>query len=850
MKNLFRERATEVIEKYTAKNSITFMKDDDTEEKLSFLQVGVVLEKQEKLFCELGLVSGDRVAIIAKHSPYVVLNGFALAYAGITSVLIDASLPLEEIERLIMFADTRGIIVDADMRGKIMLGQFQNQICLEIGDFGKLTVICGEANKIITDGEEDVIAILFSSGTTGKMKGVKITYDSVIKAREIFERLAGLKDYMTYLLVLPFNHIAGYTGAMTFFLTGCGLGFIEDVNATKLHSGLKKYKPYYFAMVPKVYEVIEQQIRNAIHEKGKFVESLVLLLLKLSGFLRRHLGINVGRKVFKNIIEEVFGENIFGIGTGASPCKESTTEFYLNLGLEWANLYATTETGVPITATGVADRYPIGTVGNVKRHPEIQVRIKEPDEKGCGEVQVKSALMMKGYFREPKLTESAFDAGYFKTGDYGYIDCCGNLHITGRIKESIILQNGKKVSPVDVDEYYMSRCPNVVLASRGVAICDGREDEIHLFVEEPSGDVVIRNKWKDELLEISRTAPEMYHCKRIHFVENIPVTSVGKVKRYLLISEEEKEKQNLVTEIGGVAEEDKKERLINLVRKYSECKVVNADSLLKEELGVDSLSMFELVGAIEREFGKDISESLGEVEKVGDLLNVICTPYIDESQKKDLNEYPAEKDEKTIRKLKKLIHCARIIWKFRIVGEENIPKEGNYLICSNHYSNLDPIWILAAMQNEMPDLKQICCLAARHTMEGRFSQHIFAMLGGIPVEREGNTIPALNRAKECLIQGYNVIIFPEGARSRDGSMLPVKGGFAKLAIESGKAIVPVRINGGFEVFPRGRRFPRLFKWRNFGRYPLEIRFGRPILPEGKTVGTITDEWKETIERMT
>lgn len=150
----------------------------------------------------------------------------------------------------------------------------------------------------------------------------------------------------------------------------------------------------------------------------------------------------------------------------------------------------------------------------------------------------------------------------------------------------------------------------------------------------------------------------------------------------------------------------------------------------------------------------------------------------------------------------------------------------------------------------MPDLKQICCLAARHTMKGRFSRRIFAMLGGIPVEREGNTIPALNRAKECLLQGYNVIVFPEGARSRDGSMLPVKGGFAKLAIESGKAIVPVRINGGFEVFPRGRRFPRLFNWRKFGRYPLSIQFGRTILPKGKTVGTIIDEWKETIERMT
>lgn len=298
--------------------------------------------------------------------------------------------------------------------------------------------------EITVDPEMDVIAILFSSGTTGEMKGIKVTYESVRKARNVFERVSGLKDYMSYLLVLPFNHIAGYTGAMTYFLTGCEIGFIEDANASKLQNGLKKFQPYYFAMVPKVYEVMEQKIRNAIHEKGKVIEITILSFMRLSGFLRKNFGINIGRKAFKNITEEVFGKNIFGIGTGASPCKASTTEFYLNLGLEWANLYATTETSVPITATGVYDRYPVGTVGNVNHNPEVKIRIAHPDSEGVGEIQVKSELMMKGYFRQPQLTEKAFEDGYFKTGDYGTIDKKGYLHIKGRMKESIVLSNGKK----------------------------------------------------------------------------------------------------------------------------------------------------------------------------------------------------------------------------------------------------------------------------------------------------------------------------------------------------------------------------------------------------------------------
>lgn len=99
--------------------------------------------------------------------------------------------------------------------------------------------------------------------------------------------MAGLKDYMTYMLVLSFNHIAGFTGAMIYFLTGCELGFIEDVNASKLQSGLLKFQPYYFAMVPKVYEVMEQKICATIHEKGKAAEALMNIMFKISKFFRK-----------------------------------------------------------------------------------------------------------------------------------------------------------------------------------------------------------------------------------------------------------------------------------------------------------------------------------------------------------------------------------------------------------------------------------------------------------------------------------------------------------------------------------------------------------------------------------
>ena len=482
----FQYKINNVIQKYNTKTALTYMKNNGKDETMTFSEIGDFVYNAAKEFERIGLGRGDRVAIISPHSPYAIFMGMALAYSGIIVVLIDATLSLEEIERLLEFSDVKAIFTTFKIYGAVR--SVYNYPCfsleqgLKIVPFDTKKSNCHDLSPT-KDLEDDVIAILFSSGTTDQMKGIKVTYKSVLIARKVFVRLAGLEDYMTYLLVLPFNHIAGFTGAMTFFLTGCQIGFIEDVNASKLTNGLLHFQPYYFAMVPAVYEVMEQKIRAKIHERGKIAEETINLLLKLSGFFRKYLGLNIGRKLFKGITSQVFGENIFGLGTGASPCKKSTAEFFLNLGLEWANLYATTETSVPIVATGVHDCYPADTIGNVKAHPEIQIKIGNPDKNGIGEILVKSELMMKGYFRQPELTKAVFEDGYFKTGDYGFIDKKGYLHMTGRIKESIVLRTGKKISPSDVDEYYSSRMSGIEFASRGVPYEDESYDEIHLFVE-------------------------------------------------------------------------------------------------------------------------------------------------------------------------------------------------------------------------------------------------------------------------------------------------------------------------------------------------------------------------------
>ncbi|MBO7205854.1 MAG: acyl--CoA ligase, partial [Candidatus Methanomethylophilaceae archaeon] len=156
----------------------------------------------------------------------------------------------------------------------------------------------------------------------------------------------------------------------------------------------------------------------------------------------------------------------------------------------------------------------------------VQIRIGDIDSEGIGEIQVKSDIVMKGYFRDPEATAAAFDGEWFRTGDRGYIDNENKLHIVGRIKESIVLRTGKKVSAHDVDDYYLNATQRAYnLACCGIPTDDGCE-EIHVFVERKEFSEQKQAEIKKEIMSLSANAASMYHLADVHFIDTIPLTSV------------------------------------------------------------------------------------------------------------------------------------------------------------------------------------------------------------------------------------------------------------------------------------------------------------------------------------
>lgn len=849
----YKQKIIDLAEKYGDKSAFVNMREQALTTNTSFKEVLKGCAEVEQLLLSVGVAVGDRVAVIAPHSTQAVLITLSLAYANITTVLIDASLPESEINRLLMFADVRAVFTtekiysfleDASKSVPIFkLCQKEKQYIHFESSADRVQM---EATVV---GERDVIAILFSSGTTAQMKGIKVTYESVMKSAEIFIRNVKWKDKYNYLHVFPLNHIAGYATIHAFYFCGCEQGMIENMTSTKLLDALLAYEPYGFGMIPKVFEMMEDKIRERIHQKGKVAEGFINALLAFSGCLRKNFGINIGKHIFPFITREVFGRNIKAIGTGATLCRESTSKLFIDMGLLWANFYAATETNVAVASTGAYDKYPVLMAGNTKRNPEIEICIHNPNSDGIGEVYVKSPLLMKGYFRDEELTKNSFDGEFFKMGDYGYVNSKGDLYITGRVKEAILLHNGKKISPTDIENYYGNIVENIEFACCGCAKKGTSYDEVYMFVQTRGANAAAVEHAVSELLEASVEASDLYKIDYVRTIETIPLTTIGKVKRFELQKIAMKERESFQKEnVQETEAQDVEKIVIQTALQVAGKEVINDTSIrLREELGIDSLGAFELQIELEKALGRRVAIDWEQTISLQDLIDSAKSAGdFTESSSED-EKYLLGRSARDIRRLKKLMKLLNGICKVEYQGINNLP-DGACILAANHSSHLDVLCIYNALITRFgyEKINKVCCLAAKELSQVAIMKKAFYSLGAIPVDRKGDTTRAFSVLNKYIKQeGYSAVVFPEGTRTRTGKMGAFTNGVASAAIQNEIPIIPVGIAGTFEIWSPTRKLPKLA----FRRNRVVVKIGTPIYPSNDDMNGLTKVVKKSVGDM-
>ncbi len=293
---------------------------------------------------------------------------------------------------------------------------------------------------------QEMRMLVYTSGTTGVAKGVMLTEHNLVSC--VYYGLHVATLYGDGLSVLPYNHTyEAVAGILVAIHLHCALAINENLKTVL--KNLQFYKPTNIYLVPAFVEVFYKRIWSNAKAGGK--ETILKILVKVSNGLRK-VGIDLRRKLFKSV-HEAFGGNLIEIVCGGAPLRKELGDFFDAIGINLLNGYGITECS-PLVSVNQNDFNDCATVGIPL--PCVELKIDEPDAEGIGEICVKGDTVMMGYYKQPELTaEVLSEDGWFKTGDFGTINELGQLLITGRKKNIIILDNGKNIFPEEIENYIM-----------------------------------------------------------------------------------------------------------------------------------------------------------------------------------------------------------------------------------------------------------------------------------------------------------------------------------------------------------------------------------------------------------
>ena len=416
---------------------------------------------------DLGL-KGKRIAICGRNRYEWAVAHISNLFGNIVSVPIDKELQVNELEDSLIRSEVDAIVFDEkyieNIKNIILNGKtkIKNFICMgniegfvsfeDILQKGKQLIQNGNKNFIENNVDSDKMSILlFTSGTTSKSKAVMLNQRAIAANIADMLMVESLYPTDTNIAFLPFHHIFGSTGMLVMLASGVRTVFPDGLRYIK--QNLKEYEVSVFVGVPLLVNKMYENIEKEIEKQGK--TKLINRATKISNLLLK-LHIDIRRKLFKQVLDGLGGKMRLIISGGAPLDKKVSIKFN-ELGVRLIQGYGLTETCPVIAAEN--DKYiRNGSVGFPMRH--VTVEIVNKDKDGIGEVRVKGPNIMMGYYENEEATNNVLKDGLFYTGDLGYIDKDGFLFLTGREKDVIVMKNGKKVFPEEL-EILVDKLPEV-----------------------------------------------------------------------------------------------------------------------------------------------------------------------------------------------------------------------------------------------------------------------------------------------------------------------------------------------------------------------------------------------------
>lgn len=811
-------------------------------ETRSFAELHDVSTRLAIALARRGIGREDGVALVAPNSLRWIAAFWGIVAAGAVAVPLDAQNDDRELRRMIEIGRCRLAFTTAAIAKRLRaIAPSCETVILDnvsetAAEEGWRRFLMGDDAALPTVTAADTAVIVFTSGTTGSPKAVPLTHRNLLAnvLALAATKLVGPGDRA--LLPLPLYHAYPVTiGMITPLTFGCAVVLPAGISGPELLAAMRDAAVTALVGVPRLYTALLDSVRRGIASLPWPAATLFRNLLALALQAERHRLPWIGRLMLAPLRRNIAPRLRLLVSGGAAVPIE-VEEALDALGWEMLTGYGLVETSSMLTFNPPGAAVP-GSAG--RPVPGMELRIVNPGSDGVGDIETRGPSLFAGYRDDPAKTREAFTAdGWFRTGDLGSLDTNGYLHITARKTETIVLADGKKLFPEAFETAYAS-APLV----REIALLGIEGALVGLVVPDlaaarEAGAMRLADTLREGLAAKARELPSYARLSGFAITrEALPRTQLGKIRRHLLPAlYAAAQRHEPATVQAELSVEDRS--LIEapttaavwrwLQQKYPD-RSLALDTILQLDLGIDSLGWVELTLALERDLGIALREAeIARIVTIRDLLREAGAAQPSQGDTAAAAWLaPLNLWQKLLRALGEPIVRLAMRWVFqlKVEGLDRLPAEGPMLICPNHVSYLDPFAVGMALPRSL----------LRRSYWGGWSgiafntrlRRLFSRAARVlPVDPDRAAGSGLAAGRLALERGWNLVWFPEGARSIDGRLQRFLPGVGALVETGTVPIIPVYIRGSFIAWPVGARWPR--------PYPIMVRFGGPVLPNTVT----------------
>jgi long-chain acyl-CoA synthetase len=801
----------------------------------SYLEVAALAAQCAREFERLGIAPGDRILLWGRNSAEWVAAFFGCILRGAVAVPMDQGATADFALRVARQVDAKLLLTD---RGTLLISEHWPVMTFDllreaVAQHSSETY----ASPPLTRGS--IAQIVFTSGATAEPKGVVISHGNILANLEPLE--AGLQPYLKwerfvhplrFLDLVPVSHVFGqFMGVWIPPLLGAGVYFQDSLNPSEIVSTIRRERVSVLITVPRVLEALQGKIERDLEAEG----GLETFRKDFDAAENE----NFPRRMWRfRKIHRRFGWKFWAVISGGATLDPETERFWGRIGFAAIQGYGLTET-TSLVSVNHPFRIGRGSIGKVLKGREVKLDAN-------GEILVRGENIAAGYWEDSEIlavAKNGQDAGWFRTGDLGALDAEGNLYFKGRKKNVIVTPAGMNVYPEDLEallrrEPEVKDCVVVGLERGGNAEPCGvllLRDETR--VKQPRHAAGIVARVNESLAEFQRMRSWFLWPEA-----DFPRTSTGKPKLAEIRASVEAQwgngngAGNWPATTGGIGE--------LIARMQGGGNEVDTNANLESDLHLSSLDRVELLSALEDRYQVDLNETrFASARTIGELETLVrgSSPVRSEFV------FPAWAQRWPATWIRTFFYylltwpATHLMAHPRVFGRENLRGvKGPVLVISNHVIYLDVGFVLAALPVRLRHRLAVAMGGERLAEMRRPPREWFfprrwlqrmnyflvvSLFNVFPLPKKSGFRESFRFAGDLADRGWNILVFPEGDLTPDGKLQPFRDGIGLLASNLKLPVVPMRVDGAYEIREAHSKFNRPGRVRVHIGNPVEFPAG-------------------------